>query len=80
MSVSLAKRFFSSDNAKTSLSRAMPDVGNFNDLVAHNPIDDTIPIPGGQKGAIATEGVPHGWAQFGKIQQEFEFIDDLVLR
>jgi hypothetical protein len=61
------------------LSSAVPDIGDFNQFVGSNPINDAVGISGSQERAVALKGIEHGWSHFGKVAQEFKFSNDLVL-
>ena len=57
----------------------MPDIGDFDQFIGNNPINDAVSVSGGQERAVALEGIEHGWSHFGKVAQEFNLSNDLIL-
>jgi hypothetical protein len=70
---------FGSDEPEAGLPGAMPDIGDFYQVVGNNPINDSVSVSSGQKRAVALKGLEHGWSHLGEITQEIKLGNDLVL-
>ena len=70
---------FPSQNSETTLSGAVADISDLDQIFRDDPVNDAVAIPGGQEGSVALKGIEHGRTYFGKIVKEIEFSDDLIL-
>lgn len=57
----------------------MADIGDLNQVIRDDPINDTIGISGGQKRPVALKGIEHSRSHLGKVAEEFKFTDNLIL-
>jgi len=58
---------------------AVADIGDFNQIIRNDLVNDPVSVSCRQKRPITPEGVEHGRAKLGKIAQQVELGDDLVL-
>jgi len=68
-----------SDEPEASLPGAVSDVGDLDQIIGDDSIDDPVGIFRGQERAITIKGIKHGRSHFGKVAQKFELGNDLVL-
>src|SRR5581483_5807363 len=57
----------------------MTYVGDFDDVIVENAVNDAIGISSGQERSITLEGIEHRWTHFWKIAEELQLINDLIL-
>lgn len=61
------------------MPRAVADIGDLNQVIGDDPINDTICISGSQKRPVALKGIEHSRFYLGKVAEEFKFTDNLIL-
>ena len=57
----------------------MTDVGDFDNVIIENTVNDAIGISSCQECSIILEGIEHCWTRFGKIAEEFQLAENLIL-
>ena len=67
------------DEPEAKLPRAVADIGDFNQIIRNDLVNDPVSVSCRQKRPIAPEGIEHGRAKLGKIAEKVELGDDLVL-
>ena len=57
----------------------MADIGHLDQIIRDDPVNDTVSIFGSQQGPITLEGIEHSRTYLGKIAQEIELGNNLIL-
>lgn len=57
----------------------MTEVYDFDDAISENTVNDAIGISRCQECSITLESVEHCWTHFGKITEQFQLAENLIL-